>query len=286
MTILNDLDHLKGSISTVELYAENFYFGTLSGGVYSLKNRETVLEHSGDDSGITNMHFDNSLMLLTEKGNFFRGQASQGFGPDLKKMAWSKDCAAFGGEEKDLKIIDLASGSLKFEAENVDNDFLDMRQPISITDIQFRDFKSLATATKYHQVRLYDQSVGKKPTSSYEIGDCPIKCISFLNENVLCVGNVKGNIFKVDLRNGRVLKKFEGSVGCITSLSSFGELIVSTSLDRHLYVHNVEHKNYLNKIYLKQKINAHVVESWGDDCMGVTMDRDEDDDMWEIFEKV
>ncbi|TPX31233.1 hypothetical protein SmJEL517_g05360 [Synchytrium microbalum] len=114
---------------------------------------------------------------------------------------------ATGGDERDLCIWDLNNMQKEgatiepiFKAKNVPHDFLDLRVPIWITDLQYLTPSQLVTCTGYHQVRLYDMKAGKKPVMSCEVGDTSLRTVTVLNANEVLVTDTTGELTSLDVR--------------------------------------------------------------------------------------
>ncbi|KAK7684719.1 hypothetical protein QCA50_012302 [Cerrena zonata] len=110
---------------------------------------------------------------------------------------------AFGGKENDVKIVKLFeskdanddsfksksfyTNEIVFEAENVENDYLDLWVPVWISKILFfkdqpeNGFK-FVTATRHGQIRTYNTSEEPSPIGDYKICDKPLVSLKFTSE--------------------------------------------------------------------------------------------------------
>jgi ribosome biogenesis protein NSA1 len=133
----------------------------------------------------------------------------------MKVFPGSPDYFATGGEERDLHIWkvepiesiaaavdeeeDADSNSeqpkrkqgqpiIHWKAKNVKNDFLDMRVPISIVDLQFVNPFGVAptkivTISRHKFFRVYDVNRdGRRPLLTVEHGEHPMKCLELVND--------------------------------------------------------------------------------------------------------
>ena len=62
---------------------------------------------------------------------------------------------ATGGKENDLKVWNLKLDSKDpiFRAKNVPNNWIQLREPVNITSIDFLDQTKVAVGTAFHQVK-------------------------------------------------------------------------------------------------------------------------------------
>ncbi|KAJ8044460.1 WD repeat-containing protein 74 [Holothuria leucospilota] len=161
-------------------------------------------------------------------------------GPNLKKMKHNKqdkNIIAAGGKENDLKVYDLEKpGKPLFQAKNVReikevrNNFLDLRVPVWVNDMQFIQGSSkIVTCTAHHQVIF-------------------VFCFLLCNRSVI-VGNVQGRMCKIDLRNGKVSRAYRGFAGSIRHIECHPTqpLVGSCGLDRFFRLHFIESGKLENK---------------------------------------
>ncbi|KAL3246881.1 hypothetical protein MRX96_057387 [Rhipicephalus microplus] len=83
---------------------------------------------------------------------------------------------ATGGKENELKLWDLENLQKPvFVAKNVRNDFLDLRVPVWVTDMDFlKDSEKIIAITGHHQVRVYDpNSRQRRPVVDFEFDEYP-----------------------------------------------------------------------------------------------------------------
>lgn len=223
------------------------------------KNMVETLKLSGEVIG---MYAQNDTLIMADDcGKFSMGT----FEPEYKeisclniesklaRMAFHDNHFATGGEEIDLKVYSISSETPVFTAKNVKNDYLDLRQPVSILDIQFfpNSTAKLATSTKYHQLRIYDTKAQMRPVHSFEVGDLPLKHLLIIDEITALASDTKNSLFKIDLRNGRISGKFPGLAGAVTSIakSPIDSSIIVGSLDRHVRIYDLNSTKLLSKVH-------------------------------------
>lgn len=189
----------------------------------------------------------------------------QNVGPDIWKMKQNKqdvNLIATGGKENELKIWDLNKmGEFIFKAKNVRNDYLNMRVPVWITDMEFlKDSKQIVTCTGYHKVRLYDPTTSqRRPVLDFDWGEHPFTSLSLRpNEMQIIVGDTQGGMALMDIRKGAMVHCFKGFSGAIRDLKCHETLpyVVSCGLDRFLRVHDIDTKELLHKTYMKSTLNC------------------------------
>ncbi|XP_039625287.1 WD repeat-containing protein 74 [Polypterus senegalus] len=191
-------------------------------------------------------------------------------GRDVYKMRQSTSeghKVATGGKENDLKIWDLQRPEEPvFKAKNVANDWLDLRVPVWIRDLQFLpESDKVVTCTAYHQVRLYDPSLPlRRPVLETTFEEYPLTALSLTSDsNSVVVGNTQGQVAVIDLRQGRLLRCLKGFAGSVRALQCHRSLplVASCGLDRFLRIHNLEDKQLLHKVYLKSRLNCLLLTS-------------------------
>ena len=116
----------------------------------------------------------------------------------MRVFACHPNILVTGGKENELKLWDATNPKAPlFEAENVasrfsvlyiyclnalkvPDNYLDIRMPIWITDIQFLsdNHNVIVTGTSYHQIRLYDIRAQRRPVKEIEVGKNAIRSIT------------------------------------------------------------------------------------------------------------
>ncbi|XP_019627588.1 PREDICTED: WD repeat-containing protein 74-like [Branchiostoma belcheri] len=168
---------------------------------------------------------------------------------------------ATGGKENELKLWDIQEpGKPIFKAKNVRNDFLDLRVPVWVTDLQFLSEQKLVTCSGHRQVRVYDPAgPQRRPVLNVELGEYPLTALSVTPDcRSVIVGDSQGSMVMVDLRMGKVQKAFKGFAGAIRCLQCHPSLplVASCGLDRFLRIHDINTKETLHKVYLKSRLNC------------------------------
>jgi ribosome biogenesis protein NSA1 len=118
----------------------------------------------------------------------------------------------------------------------------------------------LAIGTGYHQYRLYDLKKAKRPILSIEIGQYPLKSLEFISETNIILSDTIGNLCILDSCTGKKIKQIKGIAGAVTQVSSTSDYVLSVGFDRflRLYKNNTSFE-FIEKVYLKQRLNAIVV---------------------------
>lgn len=212
---------------------------------------------------------------------------------------------ALGGEENDVRVIRIFDKDLDykffqnkkqfevevlFTAENVENDYLDMRVPIWIKQIVFlhsedEEHFRFVTGTKYGQLRIYNTAEDSEPVHDYKITDKPIISMILANDEtqkeVISTDShnmiAKHHLEKVD-KNGRrinsasagliiksvakLMGKYSegGNTGAIFALVNGDNKVLATGgLDRYLRVFDIESRRILAKVYVGVEISLIVV---------------------------
>uniref|UniRef100_V9KY75 WD repeat-containing protein 74 n=1 Tax=Callorhinchus milii TaxID=7868 RepID=V9KY75_CALMI len=222
-------------------------------------------------------------------------------GRDVMRMRQNPESpqrVATGGKENELKVWDLQRPEDPiFRAKNVRNDWLDLRVPVWVRDLQFiPESEKIVVCTGHHQVRVYDPSAPqRRPVLETTFDEYPLTALSLTPDaNSVVVGNTHGEIAVIDLRMGRLVKCLKGQAGTIRSIQCHPTLplVASCGLDRFLRVHDLNDKKLLHKVYLKSRLNCLVFTSranWeeeGAETAVVEGVKEEDDAIWESMATV
>lgn len=188
-----------------------------------------------------------------------------------------------GGKENELKLWDLETQKTLFTSKNVPRDELDIRVPVWIRSIASppSDSNIICIGTHYHQYRQYDIRVKRRPILDKTWEELPI--LSLVANNTNCyMGNGKGDIGRIDIRNPKEIHKFKGAVGSVRSLALHVKepYLASVGLDRHLRVHNLLTREVEHKFYLKNKLNCVVFTG-----EAVKEKVEDDEDIWDQLEE-
>ena len=155
----------------------------------------------------------------------------------------------------------------------VRHDYLDLRVPIAITEIQWRnsDDATIVTGTLHHQIRKYSTKQQRRPVFDGSFGEHPIKALA-LNSlgNEAVASDTTGGLFSVDLGSGKVTGRFNGVSGAVSQVYRCikSDHVVTIGVDRKLRIFEANNQRRIKKeVYLKQRLQ----------CMAVTESDDEDD---------
>lgn len=228
---------------------------------------------TGKITGIS--RYDEAILTAVKSGEvkLWRFKEEDGFiikaGENLDKMRHSKinkHVIATGGQEHELKLFDIERKTRIFLEKNVAHDWLQLRVPIWISDIDFLPHtEQIVTVGRYGHVRLYDPKVQRRPIINVEMKDEILTTLSVVpQQKQIIVGTGKGKMNLVDLRKpAKVLNTYKGFVGGVTGIacSTVEPYIISVSLDRYLRIHHINTKQLLKKIYLTSKISCMVLRS-------------------------
>lgn len=132
---------------------------------------------------------------------------------------------ATGGKENDLKVWNLAANGKEpiFRAKNMPDNWIQLREPVHITCIDFLDQNRIVVGTAHHQVtlyfmyylrflynrvifqkvRVYDIKSGiRRPVANFIFGQHPITaCLAVPNEpNRVIVANTFGDVQMLDIK--------------------------------------------------------------------------------------
>lgn len=170
-----------------------------------------------------------------------------------------------GGLENELKLWDLNTGKLSFEAKNVPNDFLQLRVKVWVTDHVFLPSSDkVAVGSRYGYVRLYDPKAQRRPVIKVDMPEKAVNCIAASSQDhtVLC-GLTKGDIVAVDMRMGRTTQNYKGFTGAVRDIVCHPTkpYIVSVGLDRFLRIHHLTTKKLLLKEYIVSRASCVLMRS-------------------------
>ncbi|XP_073410744.1 TAF6-like RNA polymerase II p300/CBP-associated factor-associated factor 65 kDa subunit 6L isoform X4 [Dendrobates tinctorius] len=204
-----------------------------------------------------------------------------------------------GGKENDLKIWDLQRPEEPiFRAKNVRNDWLDLRVPVWIRDLDFiPESDKIVTCTSHHQVRLYDpSSTQRRPVLEVLFGEDPLTALSITPDGrSVVVGNSHGHMGVIDLRKGRLLCALKGNAGSVRSIQCHKSMpvVASCGLDRFMRLHSLNDKKLLHKVYLKSRLNCLLLTSrdkWeGEELIPAEAEDvkdEEEDEVWNNMDTV
>ena len=130
-----------------------------------------------------------------------------------------------GGEECQLQMFDLEhldKGSV-FTAKSVKPDKLQLHIPINFPAVALPTDSEIIACSAYgsltgqnHELRIYDpRAVQRRPVKRIEWSNHPITSVLSMDSvgNQYVVGNARGKIAMIDLRNPTKLRSFKGAAG-------------------------------------------------------------------------
>ncbi|XP_068988668.1 WD repeat-containing protein 74 [Bombus flavifrons] len=228
---------------------------------------------TGKITGIS--RYNEAILSAVQSGEIklWRFQEEDGFlmnaGKNLDKMRHSrinKHIIATGGQEHALKLFDIEKQTQIFIEKNVPPDWLQLRVPIWISDIDFlHGTEEIVTTSKYGYVRLYDPKSQRRPVINVEVKNEALTTLTVVpQKRQIIVGSGKGIMNLIDLRKpAKVLNTYKGSVGAVTGIacSRIEPHIISVGLDRFLQIHHMNTKELLRKVYLTSKISCMLLRS-------------------------
>lgn len=243
---------------------------------------------------------ESGLLKVWKEGSMDHTEVEVGAGVcRMRQDPASGGRVATGGKENPLKVWDLQRPQEPvFTAKNVRNDWLDLRVPVWVRDLQFIPASNkMVTCTGHSQVRVYDPSAQRRPVMEMTFSEQPLTALSLTADaNGVVVGNTHGQLAVLDLRKGRLARCLKGQAGSVRALHCHPSLplVASCGLDRFLRVHNVEDKKLQFKVYLKSRLNCLIFtsrENWEQED-GESVDEvrvkveEEDDALWDSMATV
>lgn len=169
-----------------------------------------------------------------------------------------KNVIGTGGQFNDMKLWDIETKQCIFKAKSLGHDELNLPIPTSIRGISFFEEESLsACATREGHVLLYDERAQRKPVVKFLEKKASYTTISpAYRERQCVVGTTRGYMQHLDLKTNKCLRTFTSFTGSVTSIECdpMDSVVAATSLDRHLRIFNLETKELLHKVYLKQNL--------------------------------
>ncbi|KAK8811294.1 hypothetical protein WA158_003029 [Blastocystis sp. Blastoise] len=176
---------------------------------------------------------------------------------------YNHDIFAAGGKENDLKVYSIEKGSFIWRAKNVPNDFLDLRVPVWIKDLQFMECSDkgykIITVTGYNQIRIYNTSVKRQPIEDYAVGEHAfVTCRLNKDQTYLYVSDIIGRVVGFNLSTHRIYGVFKGNVGSVRDIQLHPSLplLATVGLDRILRIYDIPSRDLKHRIYLRQRLNT------------------------------
>ncbi|GMP34074.1 hypothetical protein CsSME_00007108 [Camellia sinensis var. sinensis] len=184
------------------------------------------------------------------------------------KVDGNENHALFGGKGVEVNVWDLDTCTKIWNAKSPAKNSLGIFTPSWFTCATFlskEDHRKFAAGSNSHQVRLYDISAQRRPVLSFDFRESPIKAVAEdLDGNTIYIGNGSGDLASVDLRTGKLLGCFLGKCsGSIRSIARHPELpvLASCGLDSYLRLWDVESRQLLSAVFLKQHLTNVVFDS-------------------------
>nr|XP_043606105.1 WD repeat-containing protein DDB_G0290555 [Erigeron canadensis] len=188
------------------------------------------------------------------------------------KVDESENYALFGGKGVEVNIWDLTTHTKIWTAKSPPKNSLGIFTPTWFTSATFLskdDHRKFVAGTNSHQVRLYDMSTQRRPVMSVDFRETPIKAVTEDNDgNTIYIGNGSGDLASIDIRTGKILGCFLGKCsGSIRSIARHPHLpiIASCGLDSYLRIWDIESRQLLSSVFLKQHLTDVVFDSHFDD---------------------
>ncbi|XP_027171090.1 WD repeat-containing protein DDB_G0290555-like isoform X2 [Coffea eugenioides] len=185
------------------------------------------------------------------------------------KVDESECYALFGGKGVEVNIWDLHTSSKLWNAKSPVKNSLGIFSPTWFTCASFlgnEDHRKFVSGTNFHQVRLYDVSAQRRPIMSFDFRETAIKSVAGdLDGHAIYVGNGSGDLASFDIRTGKLLGSFIGKCsGSIRSIVRHPELpvIASCGLDNYLRIWDINSRQLLSPVFLKQHLHDVVFDSY------------------------
>jgi hypothetical protein len=121
------------------------------------------------------------------------------------------------GQGNDLKIYDVETQKVWYKAKPPPENWLGYRAPPYVSAMEFvpgNDGKCVLVGTGERRVRLYDARADKRAVMDLEVGETTVTALALNAQGTFAfVGNAKGQLQTVDLRERKVFAKFKGVQG-------------------------------------------------------------------------
>ncbi|KAJ8936547.1 hypothetical protein NQ314_012287 [Rhamnusium bicolor] len=234
------------------------------------KYTKTFAELEGD-GGVVGIGCVNKAFIIGRHDgiiNTWDGKKNDYFDINLEQKA-TLDCLVHnktrqnivgtGGEYNDFKLWDVETHQCVFKAKSLGHDQLNLPIPTSVRGITFfpENEHLSGCATKEGHVLLYDDRAQRRPVVKFLQEDASYTTISCAYRERQClVGTTRGYMQLLDMKAGKCLRTFMSFTGSVTGIACDPSepYVASISLDRHLRIHNLETKELLHKIYMKQNL--------------------------------
>nr|CAI5856025.1 unnamed protein product [Callosobruchus analis] len=169
-----------------------------------------------------------------------------------------------GGEHNDFKLWDVETQQCVFKAKSLGHDNLNLPIPTSVRGITFFPGQPQLSAccTKEGHVLMYDDRAQRRPVVKFleQKASYASMCCAY-REQQCFVGTTRGYMQLLDMKAGKCVKTFTSFTGSVTSIvcDPLEPYVCTTSLDRYLRVHNLETKELVHNIYMKQSLTKMLI---------------------------
>jgi ribosome biogenesis protein NSA1 len=176
---------------------------------------------------------------------------------------------ATGGRENNAKLFDVETQKNVFQARSPKPNQLGIWDKPWITSLCFLDQSSskvLLCGTANHQLRLYDTRVKRRPIFEIEWGENKITSLCLhpeeganrANASGVWCGSAIGQLAMLDLKMKAMNGSLKGTLGSVRDLYMHPTkpLLFSCGLDRFLRVYDVQKRQQVCRVFLKQYTNA------------------------------
>ncbi|XP_047308189.1 WD repeat-containing protein 74 [Impatiens glandulifera] len=184
------------------------------------------------------------------------------------KVDPTENYALFGGKRVEVNLWDLDKQDKVWASKPPPKDSLGIFTPTWFTSATFisnDDHRKFAAGTNNSQVHIYDISAQRRPVLTYKFRETPIKALTEdLDGNTIYLGNGSGDLASIDTRTGKLLGCFLGKCsGSIRSIARHPELpvIASCGLDSYVRFWDVNSRQLISAVFLKQHLNSVVFDS-------------------------
>ncbi|GMH07880.1 hypothetical protein Nepgr_009720 [Nepenthes gracilis] len=184
------------------------------------------------------------------------------------KVDDSENYSIFGGKGVEVNMWDLENTSKIWSAKSPPKNSLGIFTPTWFTSVTFLnkdDHRKFVAGTNSHQIRLYDASIQRRPVLSFDFKEVPIKAVAEdLDGHTIYFGNGSGDLASIDIRTGKLLGCFLGKCsGSIRSIVRHPKLpiIASCGLDSYLRFWDINSRQLLSAVFLKQQLTNVVFDS-------------------------
>ncbi|EPS73907.1 hypothetical protein M569_00848, partial [Genlisea aurea] len=225
------------------------------------------------------------LLTCTAKGVAYLASVESGSDPiaDFSPTKWNicasgnllcskvdetETCAIYGGKRVEVNVWDLETSVRIWTAKSPPKNSLGIFTPTCITSTTFLckdDHRKVVAGTDAHQVRLYDTSAQRRPVLSVDFRETAIRVVAEDGDgHTVYVGNASGDLASFDMRTGKLLGCFVGKCcGSIRSIVRHTQLpvIASCGLDSYLRIWDVQNRQLLAAVFLKQHLTSVVFDT-------------------------